>query len=32
MGHASYDTTLYYTHLVDEVVEKEIEKTVDFLD
>lgn len=32
MGHASYDTTLYYTHLVDEIVEKEIKKTVDFLD
>ena len=32
MGHASYDTTLYYTHLVDEIVEKEIKKTVGFLD
>jgi len=32
MGHASYETTLYYTHLVGEVVEKEIQKTVNFLD
>lgn len=31
MGHASYDTTLYYTHLVDEVVEKEIEIQLIFL-
>lgn len=32
MGHANYDTTLCYTHLVDDVIKNELDKTINFLE